>query len=149
MKRKWTKRARERQVPGKWRDRWERGRIRQKVQKETPEEKEWDGRGARPVCPLTPVLQASWPCFRPVAWLHLLEGLPGLPFSRPVFTWCPLLSSSAAVACCSSWWMLPKACESPTFSSLSARLLHAFLTLGSLRLRILCAALWAQSVVAS
>lgn len=147
MKRKWTKRARERQeVPGKWRDRWERRRI---WQKETAGEKEWNGRGARPVCPLTPVLQASWPCFCPVAWLHLLEGLPGLSFSRPVFTWCPLLSYSAAVACCSSWWMLPKACESPMFSSLSAHLLHAFLTLGSLWLRILCAALWAQSVVAS
>lgn len=48
---------------------------------ETPEEKEWDGRGA--ASRLLTVLQASWPCFRPVAWLHLLEGLAGLSFPAP------------------------------------------------------------------
>lgn len=61
-----------------------------------------------PSAVFTPVLQASWPCFRPVAWLHLLEGLPGFSCSNPVFTWCPLLFCSAAVACCSSRVNVPK-----------------------------------------
>lgn len=105
-----------------------------------------------PSAVFTPVLQASWPCFRPVAWLHLLEGLPGFSCSNPVFTWCPLLFCSAAVACCSSRVNVPKSLwELPhrELSSSSACLLRAFFILGCLWLRILCAALWAQSVVAS
>lgn len=96
-----------------------------------------------PICPLPASSVGSLAMLPPCEWLLLLEGGSGLSFFQPRVY---LMSAPLFLSCGCLLLLLgecsQKLVRAPPFSSLSARLLHAFLSLGSLWPRSLCAASW-------